>query len=68
MAALTSPTHLTCAQAAATYGTSPATWLRLCHAGYLPGAYRTAGGHWRIPRASVLEHLRGPLLETPCPT
>ena len=53
------PEVLTSRQAADLLGVSSTNtvknWLE---GGYFPGAYRTPGGHWRFPRAEVLETKR----------
>jgi excisionase family DNA binding protein len=35
------------------------TVQRLCRDKFLAGAIKTRGGHWRIPRASVLDYRSG---------
>ena len=53
------PEVLTSRQAADLLGVSSANtvknWLQ---GGFFPGAYQTPGGHWRFPRAEVLEAKR----------
>jgi excisionase family DNA binding protein len=45
---------LTSSQAAALLGvSSPNTVKNWLKGGYFPGAFQTAGGHWRFPRADV---------------
>lgn len=45
---------LTSTKAAALLGvSSPNTVKNWLHGGYFPGAFKTAGGHWRFPREEV---------------
>lgn len=54
LAALEAKPVLTSAEAARVLGlSSPSTVKNWLAGGFFPGATRTAGGHWRFPRAEV---------------
>ena len=59
----TAPELLTSTQAAELLGvSSPTTVKNWLMGGHFPGAFQTAGGHWRFPRADV-ERMRLRMVE-----
>ena len=48
-------------------GVNARTVKRWAEAGKLPGAFRTPGGHWRIPSKAVAGALLGSIAETARP-
>lgn len=62
--------YLTSTEAAEALGVSRNTVKKWARLGYLHGAYRTDGGHVRIPRREVdrVARLEGLMAETPEPT
>jgi len=54
---MTVPDSYTCTTAAAKLEMHRRTVQELCRTGQLPGAYRTAGGHWRIPETAITAYI-----------
>lgn len=50
--------YLRIGEVAAIFRVDSKTAGRWCAQGKLPGAIRTPGGHWRVPRAAVDKLLR----------
>lgn len=56
---MTGKRHVTAAEAGRRLEVATSTVARWADAGKIPGAYRTVGGHWRIPATWVAEQMKG---------
>lgn len=54
---MTGKRFISAAEAARRLDVDKSTVARWCVAGKVPGAYRTVGGHWRIPAAWVADQM-----------